>query len=45
MGLFDDDIFRKFDQFVVIVGEDLSWLLEDELIDRIDILNEEINCI
>lgn len=43
MGLFDDDIPRKPDQPTVTVGEDLSRLSEDELTDRIDALNEEIN--
>jgi uncharacterized small protein (DUF1192 family) len=43
MSLFDDDIPKKPEQSRITVGEDLSRLSEDELRDRIEALNAEIN--
>lgn len=43
MGLFDDDTPRKPETTAVAVGDDLSRLSENELAERIDALENEIN--
>lgn len=43
MGLFDDDVPRKFIPGAISVGEDLSKLSESDLAERIDALTEEIS--
>lgn len=43
MSLFDDDVPRKSAGGAITVGEDLSRLSEEELGERIEALNGEIN--